>query len=256
MNKILFAAIAAILIAGTFFMSSCKEDNNDPQPQTEGSFRMEFNHVWVSTTNPFVLNQNFVHPKTGDTLQFSTLKYYVSNIGLQKVDGEWWDHPESYFLIDLSLTKGNEFLIDKVPSGSYKAIRYTLGVDSTRNVSGAQSGALAASNGMFWSWNSGYIMIKAEGSSPQSGTGDFAFHLGGFSGDNNIVLSKTATFGTETLDIQPNATPVVHMNTNAARFWHSSPSVSVKSKIHMPGPEATVMGKDFYDWIHFDHIHK
>jgi hypothetical protein len=47
-------------------------------------------------------------------------------------------------------------------------IRFLLGVDSARNVSGIQTGALDPARGMFWTWNSGYVMAKIEGSSPSA----------------------------------------------------------------------------------------
>ena len=78
--------------------------------------------------------------------------------------------------------KAATLTLSDVPEGSYTEMSYVLGVDSTRNVSGAQAGALSTANGMFWSWSTGYIMLKAEGTSPNSGTGSFSFHLGGFSG--------------------------------------------------------------------------
>jgi hypothetical protein len=64
-----------------------------------------------------------------------------------------------------------------VPAGTYTGMYLTMGVDSARNVSGAQEGALDPANGMFWSWTSGYIMIKAEGLSPQGAGGSFTYHL-------------------------------------------------------------------------------
>jgi hypothetical protein len=142
-----------------------------------------------------------------------------------------------------------------VPSGKYKELRYTLGVDSTRNVSGVQDGALSVSNGMFWSWNTGYIMLKAEGLSPNSATGQFTFHLVGYKGSHSIVTQKSTDLGGAKLMISSNATPQVHLIANVAHLWHSSNSVSVDNTIHMPGTKAKTMATDFYQGILFDHIH-
>jgi hypothetical protein len=51
-----------------------------------------------------------------------------------------------------------------------------------RNVSGIQSGALDPMKGMFWTWNSGYIMAQLEGTSPLANTAGkrFIYHIGGF----------------------------------------------------------------------------
>ena len=81
----------------------------------------------------------------------------ISNFKLKKSDGTWWIHPESYFLVDLSNDLSTTLDLGSVPSGEYTELSYTIGVDSLRNVSGAQSGALSTTNNMFWSWNTGYI---------------------------------------------------------------------------------------------------
>ena len=57
-----------------------------------------------------------------------------------------------------------------------------LGVDKKYNMSGANSGDLDPVNGMFWSWQSGYINFKIEGVSPSCNTrkNKFQFHIGGY----------------------------------------------------------------------------
>ena len=105
-----------------------------------------------------------------------------------------------------------------------------MGIDSLHNVSGAQAGALSLASGMFWDWNSGYIMLKAEGDSPNSPTGKFALHLGGFSGTNNIVTVKTAEFG-KTVKVTNGTTPTMTFTVNPARLWHTSPGLATLSVI-------------------------
>src|SRR5690606_2936849 len=66
------------------------------------------------------------------------------------------------------------------------------GVDSLRNVSGAQTGALDPVHGMFWDWNTGYIMAKFEGNAPASpSNGKLLYHVGGFSGEHNTLQRVT-----------------------------------------------------------------
>ena len=69
-----------------------------------------------------------------------------------------------------------------IPAGVYRGVRMLVGVDSTRNVSGVQSGALDPANGMFWTWNSGYIFAKLEAKSPVSTAPlqNVTYHIGGF----------------------------------------------------------------------------
>lgn len=245
-------AISALLLLG---ISSCKKDDNNtvtPTP-TEGSLKVQFDYVFGSSMLPWELNKQFIHPKTGDTLNFSMFRFYVSNIKLKNENGIWWSQPESYFLVDAASTTASSFSISNIPVGKYTAVEYTMGVDSLRNVSGSQTGALSLQNGMFWDWNSGYIMLKAEGYSPNSPTGGFALHLGGFSGALNIVTVKTAEFG-KAITIDNSTNPTMTMTANPAKLWHSSPGLKTISVIHAPGVEAKQMAKDFYDNVSVSNI--
>jgi hypothetical protein len=248
--KSLLLAGAAILL---FTISSCKKDD-DHDHSDAGDVKVEFNYVFGSGALPWAINETMKHPKTGDTLTFTEFSFYVSNVKLKKEDGTWWSEPESYHLICAKCTDKNMFVMKDVPVGKYTEMAYTLGVDSLRNVSGAQADDLSPTKGMFWDWNTGYIMLKAEGSSPQSGDGAFTFHLGGFSGPNSVVTPKTITFGSAVVDVNKSATPTVVLLANPARLWHTAPSVSVKNIIHMPGAEAKTMADDFFGNISFKEI--
>jgi hypothetical protein len=244
--------ISTLIITALISLQSCGKD--DPTSSSEGNFNIQTNFVFGATAAPFALNQKLVQPVTGDTLTFSEFSFYLSNIRLQKEDGSWWSETESYHLLSAKSADDAKINLQNVPAGKYKAMEYTLGVDSLRNVSGAQTGDLAASKGMFWDWNSGYIMLKAEGMSPQSSSGSFAFHLGGFAGANNIVTKKTTDFGGAILDINTSNEPTVVLLANPARLWHSSPSVATRNTIHMPGPNAVTMANTFYGNFSFKEI--
>lgn len=235
------------------FASSCNPDEEPQIEPTYGSITIETEHVWAMSMDPFVLNKQYFHPMTSDSLTYTTFKYYVSNIELKNSNGDWWKAPNSYFLIDLE--NYEDITISNIPSDDYTAIRFLYGVDSTRNVSGAQEGALSTANGMFWSWNTGYIMLKAEGTSPNSKDGDFAFHLGGFEGEHAVPVQREFDFGETVATVNPEVNPVVHFMANPARLFHSAGSVSDKSKIHMPGERAAQMSRDFYTWTRLDHVH-
>ena len=231
-----------------------KEDNSCTYSDKYGTVDVIFDHKWGMSGADFQMNTDIKHPMTGDTLNFSMFKYYVSNFRLKDTDGNWWSHPESYFLLDLSNGTSASATIENVPVGTYTEMSYMLGVDSARNVSGAQSGALSVTNGMFWSWTTGYIMIKTEGTSPQAGSGSFAFHLGGFEGSNNIVTTKTVDFSALNLEVKEGGNSDVYMIANCAKLWHSSPSVSTTPMIHMPGTGAVTMASDFYGGFALNYV--
>lgn len=269
--------ISFALVLGALTLSSCKkegctdenatnynskakkDDGSCSYPdaaQTVGKASIMLEHIWdESTGTEFELNTAYVHPTTGDTLTFTTLKYYISNFKLKKEDGTWWTHPSSYFLVDLSTPASTSLLLSDIPVGNYTEISYVMGVDSTRNVSGAQSGALSTTNGMFWSWNSGYIMAKAEGTSPQASSGSFSYHLGGFTGVNNVITQKSAVFGSPALIVNTTSNGMVHISVHPSELFTNYGSVSNGATIHMPGAGAKSLADGFFAGIQFEHIH-
>ena len=252
MNQLVFAAI----ILGITALSSCKKDDHDHDHDHDnqtGTVVVKMEHVWGMNNAQFSLNSTLVHPMNQDTMTFTTFKYYISNFKLKKSDGTWWTHPESYFLVDQSNASTMNLNLGSIPTGEYTEMSYTLGVDSIKNVSGAQSGALSTANNMFWSWNSGYLMVKAEGTSPQSANGSFAFHLGGFSGANNIVTQKTVSFSSNALTVSHDKTSEIHMTANPAKLFHADP-LSAGTMVMMPGIKAKSMATNFYGSFAFDHL--
>jgi len=131
-------------------------------------------------TNPF-----------GETYRVSRLKYYISNVTLSG-NKHTFSEPDSYHLIDAADNSSLVFSFE-TDINNYSAISFMIGVDSIKNVSGAQSGALDPAKGMFWTWNSGYIFFKLEGNSPQSTiiNQKVEYHIGGFSGSNNALQTIT-----------------------------------------------------------------
>lgn len=180
------------------FSCSKKDDPVAPtqggtQPVGEGAVKLEFfNNVGGSALN---LNNQWYKNEHGDSFKVSKFNYYISNIKLNGTN-EAYVEKESYHLLQQDSASSLAFDLTSVSAGTYTSITFTIGVDSLRNVSGAQKGALDPTNGMFWSWNTGYIMLKLEGTSPKSNITDhqIIFHAGGFSGVNSVVRTMTLTF--------------------------------------------------------------
>ena len=253
MKRSFFSVMAGLAVA--VIVTSCNK-TEEPTPEVLGSFDLEFEYTWGMDGSPFVLNTPLHHPMTGDTLTFDTFKHYVGNVVLEDVNGETFTDAEAYALFDVAEPNSLVLRVTDVPEGDYASMTLTLGVDSAHNVSGAQAGALDPTLGMFWSWNTGYIMVKAEGTSPQSSTGAFTYHLGGFSGENAVQAERTFDLTSEgLLTVRADAAPTVHFMANPARLFHTYGSVANGPMVHMPGPAAGTMGQDFHSWIYLDHIH-
>ena len=250
--KLSMAAAAALILG----LSSCKKDEVTPTTPVKkttttstttsgyGAISIKLAHKFgMMNEQTFALGKQVIHPMKQDTMIFSKFKYFISNIRFKRTDGTYYVENESYRLIDLATPSSLTLALNKIPAGKYTQMEYTMGVDAARNMDGAQTGALAITNDMFWSWNSGYIMLKAEGKYIDNKTQKtFVFHLGGFKGENNIVTKRTMKFdGTNALTIVKDKTKSVAVEVNPGLLWHSAPSVKEVNTIHMPGAGAKLM---------------
>lgn len=174
-----------ILIAITALQISCKKMNiisNDKNLSVNISFKnfvgsdsLELNKVLTTSL--------------GEQITISNFKYYISNIAFKNTATQKWFAPKNlYFLIDENIAESKNIRLT-IPNKNYDAIEFMIGVDSLRNVSGVQTGALDPAKGMFWTWNSGYIQAKLEGYSPvaKSINEKFTYHIGGFKQNENTV---------------------------------------------------------------------
>ncbi len=130
-----------------------------------------------------VLNNSLTN-SFGESYTITKLKYYISHVKF--VSNRKRKDDAAVYLIDASKT--NRINIS-LPDENTTGFSFLLGIDSSLNCSGAQSGALDPLNDMFWTWNNGYIVFKLEGTSPSS-TADLQrieHHVGGYKGDNKTI---------------------------------------------------------------------
>lgn len=186
MQKLGLGLLVFVWLAG---MVACKKENSEEAvPQWPLRFTLE--HKAAGST--MILGAEITNPH-GEPLTLTQFKYYLSNFSLTRNDGVTVNLSGYYFLVDEKTPASKSFTID-VPEGQYTSVSFLLGVDSARNVSGVQEGALDPVNGMFWTWNSGYIMAKMEGKSVLSTAPlqNVTYHIGGFRQAESVL--KTITF--------------------------------------------------------------
>lgn len=194
-------------------------------------------------TEPLLANSQYINPQ-GETFEVRTFKYYISNLELSNsATGKTSSAADSYYLVD-NFTATSKNFEAKFEAGVYDKIRFLIGVDSTRNVSGAQTGALDPTlGGMFWTWNTGYVFAKLEGSSPAATTPnkEFTYHIGGFrTGESALRYVEFTIPSPGTLTVGPGANGQVAITANVNTWFnrvHDLP-IAGSSFIHSPGPEA------------------
>jgi endonuclease/exonuclease/phosphatase family metal-dependent hydrolase len=166
-----------------FGFSSYKVGNTDvTEPLLSDHFPVvvEFEQMNSKVEGRFQFNFKKTPLDYADSLlHVDLLKCYVGNIELLDINRQVIGKDSAaYRLLDFSNRSSMNF---SIPINSHNAsyIRLTLGVDSATNAAGVHCCALDPANGMYWSWQSGYIQFKLEGKE-KDGTA-LNLHLGGFS---------------------------------------------------------------------------
>ena len=168
----------------------------------------------------------------GEAYSVSAFKYYISAIDLVNTDANLVYHlSNDYYLIDAA-DSTTSLIVQKGALHKYNWIAFTIGVDSIKNVSGAQTGALDPAKGMFWTWNSGYIMAKLEGNAPLSTEPGhrIQYHIGGFRQPYSAVKKVTLPFPAgETMPASPNATSVITISANINTWFSGTNELHIAS---------------------------
>ncbi|HEY4155870.1 MAG TPA: MbnP family protein [Puia sp.] len=145
---------------------------------------------------PFQLHKTYLNP-FGESFTPDIFRFYAGKITASYKNGAQvkGHSPESYHLIDFADSASTQVAL-RIREGVYNEIHFLLGIDSIDQVGGAQSGPLDPVKGMFWTWNSGYLSFKIEGSSPKSTepAHAFAYHIGGYRWPNRT--SRNIKIGT------------------------------------------------------------
>lgn len=130
----------------------------------------------------------------GEKLVVRRFKYYISNLVLIDQEGNRQAYPDTYYLVNEAEPSSKRIVLPNA-NKNYSAIEFLLGVDSARNCSGIQTGVLDPMQGMFWTWNTGYVFAKLEGASPSSSlpAHAFTYHIGGFRTGESVLKTIRLT---------------------------------------------------------------
>jgi hypothetical protein len=193
---------------------------------SQGTIRVSFENLIGS--QPLELNnQSYLNP-FNETYTVSKFRYYISNVQLKGPSGTA-ANVNGYYLVDAAIpaSKSFEFITEEQ---SFTSIEFLVGVDSVRNISGAQTGALDPLNDMFWTWNSGYVMLKLEGNSPQSNRSGqkIEYHIGGFSGTNSVLKTISLDFPAgKNANIRKGQTCEIKVSVDVNAFWQQAVDVRI-----------------------------
>lgn len=194
MKKFISLSIALALICS---YGCKKKPEPTPAPTTN---EVHFNFENYFGNDELELNTVTYTTMNSEQIKLSMFNYWITNIVFIKADGTEYAEPESYRLLRGDKAATHHFHVADVPAGTYTGVKFIIGVDVPRNTSGAQNGALdpAVNGDMYWSWSTGYIQAKLEGTSPQSKAANNAviYHIGGVEAGKETPRNVTLNFGT------------------------------------------------------------
>lgn len=190
------------------------------------NFNIEFNHQILELNKQYITSKN-------DTIALKTFKCYISSVQIHYSDNSLFTEKDSYHLLDLENPNTLHFPITKSNDKIISKVTFNIGIDSLTNTSGAMSGDLDPTKGMYWAWQSGYVNMKIEGKSSScnpEGSGrknEFQFHIGGYMQPNYAMRSVEILTKNEKLNI----------TIDVAEFF-SKVKLSETNSIMIPGKKA------------------
>lgn len=231
LKHILLLSLFSVVLFG------CRKDDDpaNPTPTTPTTNEMHFMFHNHFGSDELELNTGSYTNLQGEDLKIAIFKYWITNIVFVKEDGTEYAEPESYRLLDAAKGSSLHFHVKDVPAGTYKGVKFIVGVDVPRNTSGAQTGALDPNvNGdMYWSWNTGYIQLKMEGTSSKSTEANnaFRYHIGGVGAGQETPKQVSLDFP-NTVTIGEKAGSF-NVKADAAKFFGPGTPVSIAMMANM-----------------------
>lgn len=220
MNKILSLSVFLL----SFGLFTCEKDQNQ---STEAQLTLNFKGYFdddalkmFSAAYPYEDNMK---------LRFQLFQFYISDVALLKTADVAGD---SVKLIDVELVsfrnvqtdaaanKGIAFTLKDIPPGTYKGIKFGLGVSPDLNAFGPSSYTPPHPlDDNYWSWAKGYVFTKIEGNADLDNSGKFATKLTFHTGENDFYRKKVIL---KNIEIKAKSATTLNLNVDLHRVLAKS----------------------------------
>ena len=191
---------------------------------------------WLWGNQTIVMGQAYT-TKANDTVRFDHIKCYISQLKLTQKDKVVYTLSKPVHLFDLDKPESLTIKIDKPVLAD--AITFQIGLDSSIQVAGAKGQDLDPTNGMYWTWNTGYIILKVDGTSPTCPTRKhlFTYHIGGYKKPNQCLATVHLPLAaTNNKDIELKID---------LKEWIDQISLTAMPSVMEPGKEAVILLESF-----------
>lgn len=260
-----------VLLSILFFTSCNKDDeddkNDDDNKQESTSLKVMFEPVFDGMDNSFELNKDYL-TEMNDTVNFSKLAFFISNVKITKSDGTILEEEDSYHLVEkVKDVKMSSFTISDLPKGIYTKVEFSIGVDPVANSSIDQVvGDLEPTKNpsMLWSWDTGYKFLTIEGTyrsrnhnikhlqeksgedhghgsvTEKSTSGSLVYHIG------SDVNYKTLSFNLPDVNLSTDSENEVHFMVDASQVFKNPTMIDIEDyAVVMGGDKATVIANNY-----------
>ncbi|WP_205509403.1 MbnP family protein [Longitalea arenae] len=258
LHRVNFPKLCIALLLGTTVLSCQKELHFDAEPKKEHNLILKFKPVVQYDSVPLELGKTYTNyfkePYTP-----TAFKFYIHNFEMINTDsGRTFKLAnDKYYLVDFADSASTEIKISIFPY-VYNRISFTIGVDSADNVSGAQADALDPAHGMFWTWNTGYIMAKLEGTSPRSPqAGKFEYHIGGFTAAESVIKKVELLFPyAQNLDLKPGQESLMYITCDANDWFYNPWDIKISQTpvVTTPGQLAMQVAENYKKMFTVDSV--
>ena len=184
MSTPLNKAIGLIVsIVALFFTANTRAD----------SLGISFHHTFSG--KPLILDSLRYETSGNEIFSISRFSYLLSEFELQGMSGNWQAVPNSIHWIDARKHR-TQILLDSIPEGDFKAIRFNVGLSeavnhSDPNLYTAKHPLNPSLNNLHWNWQTGYIFLALEGIYRQSNgqLSGYVYHFANDSQRTKITLT-------------------------------------------------------------------
>ncbi|MFD1873265.1 MbnP family protein [Hymenobacter bucti] len=245
--KTRLSTLLGLLVVPLALFSGCKKDSDSLE--TTGPVNITVRNV--AGSQDLALNSTVATTAAGETFTVSTFEYYLSNIKFTKSDGTTYAAPDTYFLVNQAKPSSLSFMVPNVPAGDYTGVSFIVGVDAQKTGltdPTTFTGDLNQANAMYWTWNSGHIFMKLEGTiTSTSPAKPLTCHIGGYTDPNNAIVTAAPAFNGAKLTVQANHTSQLHLAANVTKIFDgpTPTALSTFTGVHMPSTQSVQLAQNY-----------
>jgi hypothetical protein len=239
--------LLVILMIFLIITVSCKKEGSVDNNMTGNSdLKIEFKAV--IDNDVLIIGKSYQNGFAED-YSVKTFKFYIHGVELSdsRTNSTVKLDKNDHYLVNTNDPSAASVILHVSPS-AYDGISFIVGVDSIRNTSGAQTGALDPAQGMFWTWSTGYIMAKLEGNSPLATTPNnvIEYHIGGFKGGESVLRRVSLKFPSGLVsNVKPGRQSTVTITADVNRWFTNSVRISQTPVAMAPGKLAMQIADNY-----------